>query len=269
MLNMDTFLNIINFLGASDIANCCPVSKTWRSAIDGPEGHLGIWKSVSIRDGVPIVEGNRASYKDDFAFLHPITISGRIIGQYLGKVVGEVPHMSADRFAELSHARDLFEPQKLQRNTHVVLVDPATLKITVSPSRPLALDDSQTLVEVPQEEQANMVKQELTVPFSFKNLKMLATYPIVESNYGPVFNPDSHADVFDQCNNPSDQNRLLIMRREVVGRRMPVDGERGANAEVINRGLKVVTVRQRAFFKACPLTKFQFLNRVRYTDIPQ
>jgi hypothetical protein len=138
------------------------------------------------------------------------------------------------------------------RETHVVIVDPSALKITVSPNRPLAPDVTGTLVEVPAHERAGIIPTEITVPFSFKNLKMLATYPLAGMENGRVFNSDSSPTVFNQCNASQDRNRILIMRKEVVGRNMPFDGK---NVLVTSCGQRVVTVRERAFYDAINILK--------------
>ncbi|MES2199319.1 MAG: hypothetical protein V4489_04045 [Chlamydiota bacterium] len=135
--------------------------------------------------------------------------------------------MREDRFIGLRYAQDFFEPKKSKRNTHVVIVDPSKLKITVSPNRPLKLDATGTLEEVPDAERALIVPQEITIPFSFKNLRMLATYPLARKENGPVFSKNSWSEVFEQCNISSDQNRIIIMREGTVARDMPFNGKQG------------------------------------------
>ncbi|MES2200224.1 MAG: hypothetical protein V4489_08665 [Chlamydiota bacterium] len=242
------------YLELAEIGGLCRVSKVWNESIRGSDGRL-FWKSISIREGIPVVQGEYRDHQDDFRFLLPITISGRIIGKYLGKVDGEVPLMSKVHFLKLKSLQDDFEPTKCRRDTHVVIVDPSKLKITVSKDRPLRLDASGTLEEVPSLERALIEKAELTVPFSFKNLKMLTTYPLSRKGNGPVFDKGSGPAVFEQCYTPPDQNRILIMRREVVGTNRLFNSERDQNALVTNRGWKVVTVRQRGFYDAIEILK--------------
>ncbi|MES2200223.1 MAG: hypothetical protein V4489_08660 [Chlamydiota bacterium] len=250
----------------SDLNSLRLVNKVWKGVIDGPEGRV-LWRRVSIGEGVPIVQGESRDHKDDFRFLLPITISSRIIGKYLGEVVGEVPLMREDVFTRLKHEKDSFEVRKFQRDTHVVIVDPSKLKITVSPNRPLRLDATETLEEVPVAERDQIVKAELTIPFSFKNLRMLAAYPLAGKEKGPVFEGESAPEVFELCNTPLDQNGILIMRRKVVGRNRVFNGEQGQNALVTNRGWKVVTVRQRGFYDAIEILKTGTCsdNRAPYT----
>lgn len=243
------FGHCMALLTTEELSTSCLVSKSWRLFIDSADGQF-LWKNASIREGVPVVEGKNRDYKDEFRFLRPITIGGRTIARYLGEIVGEVPRMRQDRFLELRDSQDFFEPAKFKRDTHLVLVDPALLKIITSPKRPLALDKSRTLVEVPDAERAGIAPEELTVPFSFNNLKVLAKYPLAGMENGPVFDPGSVAEVFNQCNAPSDQNRILIMRKEVVARNTRFNGSHGQNAQVTNRRWEVITVRQRGFYDA-------------------
>lgn len=249
-LDKDSFGRCMGLLTIEELSRSCLVSTSWRLFIDTANGQF-LWKNASIREGVPVVEGKDRNYKDEFKFLRPITIGGRTIARYLGEIVGEVPRMREDRFLELRDSSDFFEPARFKRETHVVLVDPAALKITTGLNRPLALDESRTLVEVPEAERTKIVPEELTVPFSFKNLKALAKYPLAGMENGPVFNQTSVGAVFDQCNAPSNQNGILIMRKEVVARNTPFNGDHGQNAQVTNnRSWKVMTVRQRGFYDA-------------------
>ncbi|MES2199465.1 MAG: hypothetical protein V4489_04790 [Chlamydiota bacterium] len=250
----------------SDLNNFLLVNKVWKRVIDSPEGQV-LWKEASIKEGVPIVQGKNRNHKNDLKILRPITISSKVIGEYLGDVVGDVPLMREDLFTRLKHAQDDFEPEKFQKDTHVVIIDPSKLKITVSPNRPLKLSTTGTLVEVPLEEQENIVPQELTVSFSFKNLKMLATYPLSGKEHGPVFNPVSWPEVFNQCDTPPDQNRILIMRREVVEKGIPFVGEKGQEAWVTNHGWKVVLLRQRGFYDAITILKTGMCSDTRAPEV--
>lgn len=248
-LSGDLFWHCMSFLDLPGLGKARQVAKSWKALIDGQEGQ-SLWRDLSVREGVSLVEGEGRNYKDDFKFLRPIfAINGKTICQFFGEVVGEVPRMRLDCFARLSEP-DPFELGKLVRENYRVLVDPAAIKTTVGPDRPLALDASGNLVEVSVAERA-----EITVPFSLKNLKMLAKYPLAGMENGPVFNRNLRSVVVDRCNPPSDRNRLLIMRKEVVARGKPFDGEHGQNAQVTNRGLEVATVRQRALFNAIHVLK--------------
>jgi hypothetical protein len=84
---------------------------------------------------------------------------------------------------------------------------------------------------------------------------MLATYPLRKLGSNPVFARDPVPEVMDQCNEPPNLNRILIMRKEVVGMDMSFDGEQGQHALVANHGWEVVTVRQRAVYDSMKILK--------------
>jgi hypothetical protein len=235
-------MHCVSFLTTEEIGRFCAVSNSWK----GQEQSL--WKQASINEGVPIVEGEGRNYKDDFRFLRPITISNKVFKELLGgEAAQKIPRMREDRFFELKYSQDFFEPGKLKRETHVVVVDPSALKITVGPHRPLALDATGTLISTHW-----FPKKKITVPFSFKNLKMLTTRPLAGMENGPVFNPNSNYDFFNQCNAPPNLNKILIMRKAVVGGGMPFEAQK---ALVTSYGQRVVTVRERALYNAVEILK--------------
>ncbi|MES2199115.1 MAG: F-box protein, partial [Chlamydiota bacterium] len=251
----ESFLLCISFLETtSDLGSSCRVSKVWKKLIDSPQAQV-FWKEASIREGVPMVQGENRDHKDDFRFLRSITISKKVIGKYLGEVVGDVPLMSEDLFIRLKTEKDSFEPKKSQRKTHVVIIDPSALKITVSPNRPLDTDATGILVAVPFAKRTKIVPKELTVPFTLRNIKMLATYPLAGKENGPVFDSNSWPEVFNLCNIPPDRNKILIMRRKVVAKNSFFYGNTGQNAFVTKRTWKVVSIRQRGFYDAIEILK--------------
>ncbi|MES2199364.1 MAG: hypothetical protein V4489_04270 [Chlamydiota bacterium] len=234
----------------SDLNNPRLVNKEWKKVFDGPLGQVfrdAAATEVSIREGVPMVQGENRDRKDDYMFLRSITISSKVIGRYLGEVVGKVPLMREDRFIQLRYSQDYFEPKNSKRETHIVIVDPSHLKITVGPNRPLREDSEGTLTEVPSKNRSTLPKREITIPFSFKNLKMLADFPLAGNENGPLFRPNCEPKVFNQCNTPPDHNKILIMRKEVTATYSNFDGKQGQRALVTNRKWEVVTVRQRGF----------------------
>ncbi|MES2200106.1 MAG: hypothetical protein V4489_08075 [Chlamydiota bacterium] len=244
----DSILPCISFLNTSDLGNLCQVQKEWQKLFDGPRGQI-LWKEASIREGVPIVQGENRIHKDDFKFLRPITVNKKTFERYLGELVGDVPLMRADLFARLKKSKDPFEPKKFQKNNYIVLIDPAALKITVSPNRPLAMDATGTLVEVPVAERANIPPHELIVPFSFKNFKALVTYFPVGKVNRPVFREhllDDNLDFFNQCNAPSVQNSILIMRKKNVIR---------DDIQVTNCGWEITTLRERTVYNSIKILK--------------
>src|SRR5690348_9419457 len=72
------FGHCIGYLTTEELACTCLVTRSWQSFIDSSAGQL-FWKNASIREGVPVVEGENRNYREEFSFLRPITIGGRTI----------------------------------------------------------------------------------------------------------------------------------------------------------------------------------------------
>src|SRR5690242_4244382 len=110
--NSDTFAYVASYLELKDIfslAKVCRRYNQWSRNCD-------LWKTLSEREGIPTVanlDGTpRVNLKQDFKVLYPITVSSRIIGQFLGKVVGSVPPIRQFWFDKLSQP-DPYETTKL------------------------------------------------------------------------------------------------------------------------------------------------------------
>src|SRR5436309_1990636 len=73
-----------------DIGRLAGVCRQYREWATAP----AIWEQVSEREGVPLVAGEGRNRKNDFGILYPVTISGKMIGEVFGKVVGKVPPIS-------------------------------------------------------------------------------------------------------------------------------------------------------------------------------
>jgi hypothetical protein len=252
-LDENTFLHCMSFLKVSELGLIAsPISKIWKALIDGNGGHF--WRVVSRIEGVPTVKGG-SDGKEEFRLLYSITISGEMIGKYYGEVVGEVPEIPLDRYLQLRDSKDPFDLTKSMRENYVVLVDPRELKIRVGPpdkagiNRPLFLDESGTLVEVSLENRANIVETDLIVQATLKNLGMFAKYPLAGGDNGPVFYSDGCCCyTVERCNAPLQQNGIVIMRKEVVARKMSFKDQEALVTD--QSEWKVGKVRERAFYSA-------------------
>lgn len=184
-LSTEPFSECLSFLDTSELARSRLVSKAWRDVIDGPSGEY-LWKQRSIDEGVPLVAG-KPFEKRDFRFLRSLTYGKRLIGQFLGKVEGDVPLLSQQFFNRLKEGKDPYNGELMCR-TWRILVDYPSVEVTVGPNRPLYLDPvSGNLAEVPAEARADMKESTLTVPFTFENIVPLAKYALAGSANGPVF----------------------------------------------------------------------------------
>ena len=238
----------VQYLELSDIAHASQVCKSWKQLVS----NQNLWKALSEREGIPLVGSTKEerNYKKELEILYPITLSGKIISQYFGKVVEKVPPISEEEFNKLQQP-DPFEEGKLKLETFIVVVDPSFVMRTVDQETPLALDYLENLIESPKQE--NEQKRELKIPLSSKNIKVLSSYPLKGKENMPVFDYVND-EVFQQCNTRPDKISVYIMRRHVV------DQSRGkpyAEQErlVKKEGFEVTPLRERLFFDVISILK--------------
>jgi hypothetical protein len=236
-------------LGLFDIARAAQVCKAWNQSFSDQS----LWKLLFEREGIPLVcsinGGERNNYRDDFKVLYPITISGKIISQFFGKVIEEVPPISEECFNELNQP-DPFEKGKSKVENYVLIVMPTKIARTVDKETPLALDDLGNLIVSPkQENELNLAsKQELEIPFSLRNIKVLCSYPLKGKENMPVFNEGgSTAEVFEQCGACPNKINVYFMRRHIVDQSR---GEHYADQEELVKaeGFEVTPLRERVLF---------------------
>ena len=231
------------YLEPSDIAHASQVCKQWKLVFSDQN----LWKALSKKEGIPLVKranGEVLNCKETFQVLYPITLSGRKISQYIGTVYEEIPYISEERFNELNEP-DSYETGKLKKETWVFVVVPSYVLRTASQDTPLALDEEGNLVE--NQQTAATEKKQLKISLSLKNLKILCSYPLRGKENTPVFDEDSSAEVFNQCNTCPDKVRVYFMRKHIA------DQSRGMNyfnqVELVKRhGFEVTPLRERSLF---------------------
>ncbi len=231
-----------DFLEARDIGRCELVCKLWNEACNNQE----IWIRLSVREGIPFVEGQDRDRRADFQVLYPMTISGKRISRLLGEVVGQIPCIS-EVFFSILNTPDPFEEGKLCKDSFVFVVDPHLIKRTAGEGTPLDLDAQGNLIELPADQVQN--GKELLIPHSLKNLRMLCSHPLEGKQNMPVFAHYSEDDIFNQCGASSNKVSVHFMRRCVAdeSRNMTY-----ANQEILvtERGFDVTPLRVRALFDA-------------------
>ncbi len=254
LLPNECLLEIFSFL--SEIHKCL-INKDWEKLIDHSEVGNRFWENISIREGVPLVEkGKSKNVRSEFQFLRLLTLSRRVMGQYLGEAVEigfdgkeiepEPRYIRFDRFQELVYSGDPLEPRKFMRHNYLVVVPPRYFKIRVSrENRPLDLDKlGTTLREVPETEE--MDEKDLVIPFSLRNLKMLTKYPLAGGNHGPCFSTSVFSalgsDIFEKYESQAPVqapwDSIFIMRKESINPYC-VDPEHGL--EIVPLSLRGLT----------------------------
>ncbi|HSW86254.1 MAG TPA: F-box-like domain-containing protein [Rhabdochlamydiaceae bacterium] len=269
--NADTFKHGVEYWELADICHLSRVCKLWNDLI---KNHQDLWKQLFEREGVSLVaslSGQPRDYREDFKTLYPITeVSGRTIGEIFGEIVGKVPPIREEWFNRLKDP-DPFEEEKSIGENYVFVVDPFLIK---RKEATLDLDESGNLIERPKQEIEHSKTQELEIPFSLKNIRMLCSYPLAGTENMPVFSPSSPIEVTDQCDSCPDRVHVYFMRRHIV------EKSRGLSysdqEELVTREqLEVAPVRQRTLFNAtmilksgtCPdLSKIRSVN-VRHSDL--
>lgn len=244
--NRDTFLYYsAKYLELPDIAIAARVCKHWNQLFSDQN----LWKALFKKEGIPLVissNGAERNCKEDFKTLYPITISGKIISQYIGKVVEKIPPISEKQFNELKEP-DPYETGTLKGETFLFIVDPSFVMRTIDQETPLALDD----LENP--ETNTTEKSELKIPLSLKNINVLSSSPLKGKENMPVFvlfNPE----VLKQCNTRPDKISVYFIRKNVVdqSRGQPYAGQEKL---VKDEGFEMPPLRIRVLFDTVVMLK--------------
>jgi hypothetical protein len=237
----------LKYLEIPDIAHASQVCKQWKLAFSYP----GLWKALSKKEGIPFVReanGEVLNYQKTFQVLYPITLSGRKISQYIGRVEEEIPDISEECFNKLNEL-DPYEEGKLKRETWVVVVVPSYVLRTPSQDTPLALDTAGNLVKVKKHQSAAIEEKQIKIPLSLQNLKMLCLYPLKGKEKMPVFSLNSILAIFKQCGLPTHKTNVYFMRRHIVEESR---GKSYVEQEQIlkNHGDEVIPLKPRTLFDA-------------------
>ena len=189
----DLFTFAMGFLELRDIFSAAQVCKLWSDFSNDSR----IWKRQSKIEGIPQVRSSTRRLRNpkaDFIKLQPITISGRMICQYLGEFVGDIPCIDGE-YVDALEEKDPFEDGKLKRETFVFIVEPHFIK-RFNDKEPPTLRKDGDLITCPN--QAN--ERELLLPFSLTNLVILANNPLDGTNNMPVVSNSSCPEVLRLCN---------------------------------------------------------------------
>jgi hypothetical protein len=233
-----------DFLGLSEIGLCTRVCKLWNEACKNQE----IWIGVTIREGIPFVEGQGRDRRADLQVLYPMTISGKRSGGFLGKMIGQIPFIS-EVFLNVLNAPDPFEEDKLIKDTFVFIVDFPQIERTVDEETPLDLDEQGNLIELDADQVQKQTGKVLLIPNMPKNLRVLCSHPLKGKENMPVFSKYSSDEVFNQCSVSSNKVSVYFMRRCVADETRDMDYP-GEEKFVNKRGFDVTPFRVRALFDA-------------------
>jgi hypothetical protein len=249
----------MKFLELPDIVQATCVCKCWNQLFSDQD----LWKYLFKKEGIPLVsstDGTERNYKKDFNELYPITLSGKIISQFIGEVVEEIPPISEGIFNELQRP-DPYETEKLKKQTFIFVVSPSFVMRTVDQKTPLALNQLGNLIESSKQESeqtlANTTKKsKLHSPLSLKNIKVLCSYPLKRKENRPVFfdkysNNDA---IFTQCDTRPDIITVYFMRRNVIEKSKGMSYNEQQRL-VKDKGFEVTPLRVRVLFDVVGILK--------------
>jgi hypothetical protein len=193
---------IVPFLEVRDLCHFSAVCKSWRE--------VNFWRNLSVGLGFPLVEGEVRDLQEDFITLYKTAgIGARMIGHYLGEMVGKVPTITKERFEWLSQ-KDRWDETKCNRDTFEWHVVPSHI-------RRMAGDDfalkGNSLVLDPDE----VEEKELEVPLSLQNLRLLSARPLNGTESLPIFDDQAcEKKALDQSEPHADGVRIWFTRKEAI-----------------------------------------------------
>ncbi len=236
----------LQFIDIADIASSALVCKAWEAAVQ----YHHIWLQLFANEKIPRIEGRTTTAKEDFRFMRSITYSAQKSG-WMGKFVGVVPKISANVFELLKTAMDPYEPDKKMSETFVIVVEPTNFHV---PYHAGLFDDlvKKGDFDTKSEEVGSFKKNGILIPYSLKNLKILAGYAAAKKGKGPVFNhaylgAENLQKILDQCSAIAKTVRVSIMRIEVPPQSCneSYDQQKGLLEE---KGLEMVSLCTRFYF---------------------
>ena len=256
------FLQVFHWLDAPDLGKLMQVCQLFNRTINEDEQ---IWLSLFRSEGLPRVvslKGEKRNEARDFKVLYPITYSGRIIGEHLGKVVGEIPPIREEVFNSLNENDPFNQPYFFQKllfdakirkkgEDYCFVVVPHLIQRTVRENELFALDENRDLVDLSEMKDSALLPaapgEELLVRFSMKSIEVLGSHPLKRRKDGPVFKQSNRREFFEQCGFPPERIGVYLMRREIA----PETFSRSYHVQeelVRKKGFEVTPIRERVLF---------------------
>ncbi len=199
------------YLTLSDAGQFSLVCKAWNETMEAPD----IWWTLSANMKIPRFEGRKSTAKEDLQYMVSHAISARDMG-CLGKFVGEAPMISAKAFETLKNTMDCYESTKKLDVTFVFVVEPLAIYRDYDEALFKELIANGDFDEEAPENK-NPQENGLLIPYSLKNVNILAGHPLFKKGEGPVFsfNDEFVSDILKQCSRISKAVKVTLMRKEV------------------------------------------------------
>ena len=111
---------------------------------------------------------------------------------------------------------------------------------------------NENLIELPPG--TTVVKHDLMIPFSLKNLRMLCAYPLKGKENTPVFDKNFSDAVFNHCNSHPDKVTVYFMRKRVADQSR--NQSYAAQQEIVkSEEFEVTPLRERALLDSVMILK--------------
>ncbi len=169
----DVFMYASKGLPIADMANCAQVSQAWNSFVK----QQPIWMLLYDAEKIPQIIGRGPeTIMEDFLFMAQRVYGAVKINGCLGEFVGnKIPALSINDFNSLKNANDSYEAKKMDE-TMIIPVEPEFIFRSYEKE---LFDDlvKNGDFDPKAPENANPELKGLTIPYTTKNLKILADHP--------------------------------------------------------------------------------------------
>jgi hypothetical protein len=250
--NKDVFSTIASNLTSADVCHWGLACKSLAEAADQPV----IWWQHFVKEKIPFVDRKDSDYKKEFKILQPITLSGRIIEQFFGEIVGEIPKISLEWFNSLSRPES-YDKKEIMAKSWALILEPPAIKRKFAKHLSATLDANGNLKIFPRmkKDLATATETQLVIPFTLSNFRILCCYPLSGGENKPVFDWGLSGDApFQFCAPPTTKVIPHLMRKlspsEMFFKHAP-----DQKKEIESKGFKTTTTRVRAFYNAVQILK--------------
>lgn len=206
---------LVSDLELSDVPRYSKVSQLWNDIMRSNP----IWSFLSEKEKIPRVLGENRHREADFKFLFPITLGARKAA-CLGQFIGEGPTITEEQFNFLNENDTPFAPAKKNHETWKIVVEPTSFHRN---NWSYYRTDSVSLFDI-FVENGNIDKkfhkdrdcdtQGLIIPYTTRNIMLLAEHPVSQKDDGTVFGPLCSA-TQEQCNTTLKKVNVYFMRIKV------------------------------------------------------
>ncbi len=248
----DVFSKIANNLTWAD---ACHWGSACKSLLTASE-RAPYWWDQFVKEKIPFVEGKNRNLKSDFGTLYPITLSGRIIEQFFGEIVGEIPTISVEWFNRLSQPES-YEKKEIMAKNWALILEPPALRRRFAKHLSVTLDANGNLRIFPRmkKDAATATETEFVIPFTLSNFRILCCYPLSGGENKPIFDWSESSDAPFQFCPPPTTKVIPHLMRKLSPREMFIKHALDQQKEIESKGFKTTTTRVWALYNTVQILK--------------